>query len=111
MFLCGSRRTGEIIHNSWVMWYQLFGFFLALAYILNIKSLVKAANYLIPSSLLGFSSGDSSFIVAKPEYQKTVTMYKIAQYATFLIDYMLECGVAFMSLLSNRTISEIHFSL
>lgn len=54
MFLCSSRRMPEFIHSSWVMWSQLHGSFVALAYILNNKSLLKAANYLVPC--FGFRS-------------------------------------------------------
>ena len=57
-------------------------------------------------------SGDSSYIVTKTEYQKIVMMYNaFAKHATLLIDPMLGCGVAFVSVLNDRTLSEILFSL
>lgn len=57
-------------------------------------------------------SGDSSYIVTKTEYQKIVMMYNdFAKHATLLMYPMLGYGVAFMSVLNDRTLSEILFSL
>lgn len=105
MFLCGSRRAGEVIHNSWVMQCQLYGFLIALAYILNSKSLLKVASAKVHAACYALVSEDSSYIVTNNEYQKTVLMQNaFAKHATLLIDPVLGCGVAFMSVLNDRTL-------
>lgn len=51
------------------MWCQLPGSFVALAYILNNKNLVKAANYLVLLACYALVSGVHSCIMAKTKYQ------------------------------------------
>lgn len=65
------RRTPNFIHSSWVMRCQLHGSFIALAYILNNKSLLKAANHLVPLTCHALVSGVHSCIVAKTKYQNS----------------------------------------